>query len=234
MVTTFGLLLFSCSKSRTDIVTTPKNVYKIKSWSSNGTPRNYTYDNQGRLSLVDFSNGAYSEYVYESGKVVYKYFSSPNVLSSQREYILDANGMVVNERSSLNPLLDITYQYDNKQNIATYKYVNGANSFSYSYFFSKQNLDSICNYDKNNQWVSTTRFTYYTDKLNTIADENIGLFFTPKMRKNLLKTQETQYANGNAPTLYDFNYEFDDKDRAIKVKTSKAGVVQWTEIITYE
>lgn len=228
--------IFACNKSKSDVILPAPtiNTDRIKTHTINGYQTSYTYDNQGRLVETFDSNSGTRKYIYETGKVISKFYDTLNVLTSDREYLLSANGKMIKETSGLNPGLNYSYTYDNQNNLLESNYINGAYSSSKKYFFSKGNADSIRNYDKNGQLVSTVINTFDLNKLNTISEEFMGLLFMPVLRKNILTKQEFIYANGTPTKVFTFEYEFDSKGRVIKMDTYSSGNFMSSDIITYK
>lgn len=233
-VTAFSLLLISCSKSNNDVLPPASGADKIKTWVTNGLTMHYSYDNQGRLVQLDYSDGAKKSYAYEQGKIIYKYYDNTGAMVSHKEIFLGADGKVVKELFPLKPGNQITYTYDSDHNLEKYSFQNNITHYYYLYFFSNGNLDSIRRFNANDQWISSSRYTYYTDKKNTLSSDNEGLFFKPHISNNLLKTEENYYADGSTPYSYNYSYEFDDKGRVIKYNVYQSGSVISVQNIIYE
>lgn len=233
-ITAISLLLISCSKSNNDVPPPVSSIDKIKTWVTDGLTKNYSYDNQGRLVKAEYSDGAKIFYTYETGKAIYKYFDEYGTLVMHKEIFFGTDGKVVKEKFPLIPGRETTFTYDNEHNLNKYSFHDNNTHYYYKYFFSNGNLDSVRYFNAYDEWTTSTLYTYYTDKKNTLSSDNEGLFFRPHLSKNLIKTEETYYADGSASYAYNYVYEFDNKDRVINYNVYQAGVLNSTQNIVYE
>ena len=94
---------------------------------------------------------------------------------------------------------------------------------SYSYTIENGNVVKKVR-ASNNGYGETETYTYYTDKPNTIGNEDGGLFYYGKQSKNLLKSK----TNGGHTDTY--TYEFDSKNRVTKQLCSDGSYTEYTYI----
>ena len=76
--------------------------------------------------------------------------------------------------------------------------------------------------------TDTTLYTYYYDKVNTIGNENHGIFFYGRQNNTLLKSQVT-----NGKVISTFRYVFDALNRVRWLITTDAGGTLLYRKVTY-
>lgn len=96
-------------------------------------------------------------------------------------------------------------------------------NFGKRYAF-QNNLKFTAEYDEK------TDYQFYTDKMNTIEDENLGVSFNGKQNKNPVKQETFTYSlNGQTITeTTSYTYEYDTKDRITKQIEDKGSYTIFT------
>jgi hypothetical protein len=196
------------------------------------TARSFRYDEKGRLvGEVDKRNSAdyYSSTIsYEAYKYIWTSVFVESGNKMERTGTLNEKGLVTSvthicsiDRDSGTEILEynsegycihclLTYK-DGIKNENTYTFsggnlVEGKESFQHNFY----------------DW----KYTYYTDRVNTIGVENLGVSFMGKQSKNLIKS-ETKKETGKEVT---YTYEFDSKNRVTKQLCSDGSYTEYTYV----
>jgi hypothetical protein len=196
-------------------------VSKIKEWTNNSGMTTYTYDASGRCTQYLYSSGAKNTFEFLSNKIIQRQFNNAGINDFTREYEVGANGLVSKETRPNDPNFDAVFIYNSDKQVVKKIYHQNGSTQTVDYFFSNGNCDSA-RFSTNNIWSSTTRFTYYTDKPNTISNDAFGMQFFGKDSKNLLKSEQYVYSDGTQVGPIVRVYEFDAAGKVIK-QTSQSG-----------
>ncbi len=229
LMISMSAILLSCKKEN---LPKGESISLIKSTTRNSEVVNYTYDNEGRCVQVDYNNGFVQKFEYQPGLVISKEFTN-GVLTNEYHNELNSDGNVIFRNSVNNPDYQVSYNYDNNQYV---KFGNSKNTqieYDYYYYWSNGNIDSVSRFKKNGEWLYSTHYTYYTDKMNSISSIAMGQKFYGKQSKNLIKTQVTLNENGIIES-HQISYEFDAKGRVIKMIDVLNGLPSWTKIFSYQ
>lgn len=229
-----SLVLFSCKKSDTN--PNPQGggatSSKIKTWAGNSGISTYTYDAQGRCTEVLYSNGGKIAYEYQAGVVTVKAYNTANVLTSTSVYELNSEGLRIKETRPGNPLFAESTVYNSDKQPVKHITSNNGNTQVMDYFYSGGNYDSI-RFTNNGNWSSTIIKTYYSDKLNTLSNDEEGVSFYGKENKNLVKTEQYTYPDGTKNDISNYTYEFDAKGRVVKETRVQGGNINISYITHY-
>ncbi len=231
--TPFLLLIsiFSCSKPSVDNDTViPESPVLIKSITTSsisnpGTiPRTntFTYDNANRQLTRTTSTGQVIEYTYSTALVTGKSYTN-GVYFFDLRYSLNADGLAVHEYEIPASSIEYEYSYNSDKTLATKKiYPNGGPNILLTYFYTNGNADSVRVTDlSNGNWSSTAVFEYYPE-LQTNPFSTIGQSFFGKKSRNMLKKSIETFISG-AILRSDYQYEYDNSGRLIKIITSNSG-----------
>ncbi len=191
------------------------------------TTLSFKYDEKGRLvGEVDKKNNA----DYYSSSIAYeasKYIKTSVYVSSGNKMV--STGML-NERGLATSVIykcsidedsgtDV-YEYNSEgfciHRVMTYK---DGDKNEHTYTIGGGNVLEDKESFQNNldYWI----YTYYTDKANTIGIENMGVSFSGKQSKNLVKSK----TNGGHTVTY--TYEFDSKNRVTKQLCSEGSFTEY-------
>lgn len=177
----------------------------------------YNYDDRGRLIkkgdttfLYLYSDTLIKEIFYNikggSETYTYHYLNSEKLVKKSVFYSL------YGEPTIDNIFLYYTYKYDSEGHLIEQSVFDGNNTLTNNYTFLWEGDNIIEERFGNNSISDTVKCDYYKDKLNNYS---FGLEFFGKRTRNLLK-QRTPLNNGNH-NWEKYNYEFDSKDRPVKV-----------------
>lgn len=230
------VFIFSCKKN--DVTPPPSpTMYKVKTLNYNpGTQneliQNYTYDNQGRLTLITRSNGEKVEYTYETNKVNSK-FTAVNGTITTTINELGANGYVT---KAIHPPFTSIYEINNDGFIQRITQSGGGSTYEQRFYYHGNNiLDSIRTIF-NGAWATTVAYSNFSiDRLFPNA-ANTGLAFAGQMIKHPFgkNVVRSQLANGNITTSISYRFnEFDDKGRLVKIISESPGSNPFVETYTY-
>ncbi len=154
------------------------------------------YHNDGRINFWLLGNNDSTIYQYSTGQV----------RENNTIYYLNARGLADSSKNLQSPGYAKIYTYDAGDRLIKVYYTDGYSSDSIIYIYQNGNLIS------KQEGFKTTTYTYYTDKINTGANKNLGILFLGNSSVNLIST-ESKYIGGSAPTVFTPRYYFDDMDR---------------------
>lgn len=232
------------------------SAYKIKtstyySNSQNYGTDTYTYNLDGSLSKITFSDGSYISLTWATTQVTVTSFTIANAVDGSDVYSLNSFGLAVSSTStytnkknksritklfskSINSTSTSTYEYDvnNYKIKETALYSDNSSNVS-NYTVSNGNVATSLETSTNGSTTNnySTSYDYFSDKANTIEIENMGISFFGKQNKNIVKTG-TQTYNSGSPSITTFIYEFDSKNRVTKQTSAYGTNVDYT-IYTY-
>ncbi len=221
----------SCKKDNSS-QSPAETVAKMKSWIDDGGVTNYTYDASGRLTNYEHVGGSKSTYEYQNGLVVYKLFSANGNLFNAKNLELDASGYVIHEADPGGQGTPSTRVYNAEHQLVKNVFMTGNFANSMDYFYTNGNCDSM-RYTTNGQWGQTVKWTYYTDKGNSLSYKNQGMPFWGVSSKNLTKTEQYFYPGGSNGDISNFTYEFDAGGNVIKQTIAQGANISISYISYY-
>jgi hypothetical protein len=196
----------------------------------------YTYDNNGRVILVNDGNGKKKiTYTYSSGLVTRNRYDTDGVtLLNVESDTLNADGLAVKVAPNLTayPLWFNIIEYNPDKTPAKYfNYNNGIDLFFATYSsYSGGNLikDSVVLYPGLSK--NTREIEYYTDISSTTENTNMGLLYFGIGSKNAVK-KISYYTNGVLQQVHNYMQpELDANKRIIKTgyQVNGAGTYTYT------
>ncbi len=227
------LLIIGCKKSNNinevPPILTPV-VAKVKNFTIGGDNVTYTYDAQGRiLTRINTASNWRYEFTYTSNTVTENYYVG-TTLSTSKLYELDTNGFIAKETYIL-PAASIpyksvyTYNANKQLSIKVSSNTINTNTTTETYFYTGSMLDSMQTTFSNNNNLYRFWYSYYTDKINSIAYKNQGFLFWAETAMMPLKKQTSIFrTNGFFNTqVDDYTYNFDAQNRITKRTITTAG-----------
>lgn len=186
----------------------PRIKTEITSVGSNSMQIDYTYDNKGRATRMDYSSGYYITVEWSPDKCIRRTFiQGSDTEQSSVTYNLDASGKAT---SSSTQGSSSSYEYDEDGYLVKLSSSGQGMSVSTTYVISGGNTVS---YSSTNG--SSTTSEYFTERKNTIGSQNKGLEIDGRQNKNLLKKFVVKQSIMDVST--DYTYEFDAGDRVTKM-----------------
>lgn len=183
--------ILSCNKD--DDGNPPSGTsYRVKGIQNSGEQKTFTYDNQDRITRIDFNGGSY-RFTYSPAEITAQvYFTNGTPDPSWKYVFTVANGRISNGRRYFpNGAISREYQYgyDNQQQLSTLvmslKDFTGdeAENFRYQFFYDGQSLRRVALVRKikngsvlENADSSSGTFSYFTGK-SFINWKQIGFNF---------------------------------------------------------
>jgi hypothetical protein len=239
--------LASCTKDKSSSPAFHDSIPRIQTVTEyfNGATERVTsflYDTSSRLVKVSFheileNQQYYDTLIYNGSTIVMNTYSNKNKLIESEIFTLNSNNLVVlmtdtfgEQKKSVRHFLDLRlqeheaniYGYDENGyqtlEISTNEY-GGTHRYEKSY--SAGNLiTSTYQYMANDTVIQNgaSTFKYYSDKSNTIGNENRGIAFLGKQNTNLLSNilDQKWLTTDTLSLITDYRYEFDSKNRVIK------------------
>lgn len=146
----------------------------------------------------------------KKGVISYSYQGDTMVmLSSGAYYVLNDDGMAEYSNGSPDPIVNNRKYDSDGRAVSEIEYTQNI-----SYTYDGDNLSE--RHSTSMSFSSVIQYTYYTDKENTIGNQNMGQPYLGKQSKNLAKTITGQgtpleytydfYSNGNVKAVYRNNY----------------------------
>jgi len=215
-----------CYSFQTSVtVAKPKVRVKLLTNLISNQTTEYFYDPSGHITRIKSSNGNEISYEYLSGKMILRRYNEiKRGTSFVDTMMLNKNGLVEKIISSNPAIITQTHEYNKDKNLIlnTYVYpIKDSITFSHN-SYEYQNGNEVSNILKETtgeiRWI--TKSTYYTDKTNTIGNENLGSDFVGTSSKNPIKSFVSG-ASGQEMLTTNYNYHYDDKGRII-IKASYA------------
>lgn len=208
-----GSLLVACKKGGNEPPGDNWSVPKVKTEQSEGGNTTYFYyDNEGRCVKMEGDIQRY-EYTYEPGKVVVKITDLQSNGVETFTYELNAQGYLAKESNS-------AYTYTQEGYLKTQSTLGNPNRFTnYHYNSATGLLDSMT--IEGNGWEQTLVYTYYTDKQQTIGNDNLGRMYQGKSIPHPVKSIIAWRA-APAPVYREkvrttnYTYLYDEQERIVK------------------
>ncbi len=210
--------IFAVSACKKDDAPPTNNwpVPKVKTIRSGGATDHIDYDSEGRCVKVEGARHRY-DYTYEPGKVIVKITDLESNGVQTSTYELNAQGYVTGENNT-------AYSYTKEGYLKTVSTLGSPNRFTnYLYNSVTGLLDSIT--VEGNGWERTDIYTYYTDKQQTIGNDNLGREFMGKSLPHPVKSIVTWRAA--PPPVYrekarttSYTYLYDEQGRIVRQEVS--------------
>lgn len=213
-LTIMSLGAVSCKKDNSS-QPPAETVAKLKTWTDDYGVVSYTYDASGRLSKYEHLGGTKRTYDYQPGLVVEKYYNAVGNLASTKNLELDASGYVNHVSDPNFPGTPTVRVYNADHQLVKDISVTGIYTNSMDYFYSNGNCDSM-RYSTNGVWNQTIKWTYYTDKANSLSNQSGGQSYWGVSSKNLMKSEQYFYSDGTSGDKSNYTYEFDAIGNATK------------------
>ncbi len=232
----------SCSKEKKpgyDSTGALAAVVKSVTHSNTGTTVNYVYDTNGRIQLIQSSNGVKTTFEYADSLLTQTELDKTGNIVSVAFLTLDSRGLVSNsvvKDANGAVVSNHTYVFDDqKQLTAVYNYtpnndVNGktewiwgsGNMYNYSIYDSAITHKAFDSY----LW-------YYEPAITSVGNANTGRKFLGADSKYLIR-KTIGYTWGAANVVSTFDYAFDSQHRVIETKTyDHNGLLKNTDSYTY-
>ena len=222
-------LLIACSKSdeNKETRTSGCSLASLSELYNGATTRAYfySYDNQGRVSRIDFDtrqSATYETYTYAADRIV---VSGTALGNGMAVYELDANGRVAKYGTA-------TFTYNSEGFLIRSSETNGPHSTNITYTYQDGNLvrvDQVGNYGGPQPVTTTVLFEYDElqavksippgDPINNFGSSRtvLGSYFG-KGSKNMVK-KEIAKSNTSADETRTHTYTKDGKGNIINVRT---------------
>jgi hypothetical protein len=201
----------------------------------------YKYDSKGRVVRILYKDGSSDSLIYSDTQVLWKYYWPGGSLDAIDTYMLNSKGLAtmvifdsgkkerssavnlpkrMNFNSNTSSLSQLLREYDANGYMVKetyYIFTSSADTATYWYTIKNGNINGINGISTNqsNPYSITETFSYYTDKQNTIGDQNSGIAFLGKQNNNLVKTLLYNLNNYSPPDTLQYWYKFDSKNRVI-------------------
>jgi len=230
VVTAVILLCCACKKDKQQGQTNFKNErVKSTSWTGGGQST-YTYDDKKRQVKEASNTGITIEFSYEQGKVIRRVKQTTQTDSFI--YELNAEGYV---KTLLVPGgITYTYEYTVGGMLAK-ESSNEPSPFAATHYYNTTTgLQDSIRQTVGGVWYSTAIYTYYTDKGNSLRNENLGLASYGEVFLKPVKRYRSLYKDGSIikEQITDFTYTYDGKGRII-TKTTVSSTGSDTYSYTY-
>ncbi len=186
----------------------------------------YFYNTDGHISRIRNAKGYNVSYEYFPGKILRKYADALRGLNFTDTMTLNKKGLIEKLTSNNPSTIEQRRDYNSDKNMTQNKYYDKeGNETTYSaceYLGGNEVSNTMIDLG-NNKTQMTLTSQYYTDKANTIGNENLGSDFTGSGSKNPIQSSTSRVA-GFPTVIYHFNYHYDSKGRiSIKATYDKDG-----------
>ncbi len=207
----FLILAAACSKKETPVyvqchplMPSPHKITEETRYTGIDTVFAYRnqffYDASGRLTLELTTQDGHTDtsawYEYQSGKIK----------TRGADIILNDQGLAVSSNAGI--IFTWTYSPEGYMTKQVYEYQGGTMTDTYTYVCYNQSRIVRLTQTSISSKYDTTGNIYYTDKANTIGNENHGIYFDGKQSNALIKT----ITRTNQPSL-NLTYVFDGMNR---------------------
>lgn len=186
------LLSFSACKKDKTISTPalPVSLVKTMATSTNGaaaTISTYEYNADKKIQKINYDDGAYCNFIYAGQTVVADCYDKHAVATVKFTYTLNAAGLVSTSTTNLSPntISSIDYNAAGQRSYQVTK-VNGVVSSEYFYKYNNEGnkiTDSLISANG----TAINQYEYYTDKISTTEQKNLGQPYWGAGNKNCVK-----------------------------------------------
>jgi len=218
------ILFTTCKKKETVPVSAGIKVHRIQtevSYNSNNQVTEiayFDYDQSNNLTEINSDDGSSVKYSYEASKVIAKVYNSNNILTEKITYNLNSQGLASSViDSSSSGISTQTYNYNGSGYVTSSCLTENTFKDSVQLVISGGNIINLTDTVYFGTMVVSTGkiiYEYFTDKTNTIGEQNYGMSFVGKMNQNLVKTEIQTF--GVTPTVINYAYETDSQGRVTK------------------
>ena len=181
----------------------------------------YFYNTDGHISRIRNAKGYNVSYEYLPGKILRKYTDALRGLYFTDTMILNKKGLVEKLTSNNPSTIEQRRDYNSDKNMILNKYFsedgNETTFSAYQYLDGNEVSNTMTDWGNNKAGLAITS-KYYTDKPNTIGNENLGSDFTGASSKNPIQSSTSRLVD-LPPVIYHFNYHYDAKGR-INIKAT--------------
>jgi hypothetical protein len=198
---------------------------RIKTVSFDNDLRTYTYDSKGRVTKIVFSLYGRDEYSYTNTAITRTHYDLADTVTSAYVYKLDAKGMAIGFTSTSTPDYIYAMSYTAAGELSTNNEIHSKagqpdRSWDKTYYYTNNNLDSVAtayNDGTNTSTVKDYFDEYYTDKVNTIGNDNYGQAWLGASSRNALKAaRDIGSDNTGFQPQTTYQYEYDSQSRITK------------------
>ena len=199
-------------------------VKKIINYLTRDTTE-YFYNPDGHVAKIHSSKGNNVTYEYSKGTILKRYNDVMRGLTFVDTMTLNKDGLV-DRLSSNNPgTRQETRKFNSDRFLVEAKLYdkNGNISATSGCEYQNGNQVSFVIKESSRKLMNSIIYQYYTDKINTIGNENLGSDFTGVGSKNPVKAS-TSHLDGSPPVALYYNYHYDEKERiSTRVMFNKSG-----------
>jgi len=214
-------LLAGCKKDEQKIP--PPVIPKVKTLTKDNNVQTYSYDSKGRVTKVDYGPNRRDEYAYTDTSVVYNSYDAQNILQLTTNYKLNDRGFAISSTSNSPFTESTTFAYASDAqpltNVLTRTIQNGpVIKFTTQSYYTNSILDSIVGIMTTDNLFSGSSNYYYdeyfTDKINTVGNVNLGQQWLGLSSKHPVKTaRDIGHDNNWFYTQTTYTYEYDSLNR---------------------
>jgi len=216
----------------------PREKYRIKMavHYPNVETWKYFYNPDGRAARVEDSKGNNTTYEYYPDLVLRKY----NDVIKERSFVdtmrLNRQGLVSSITSNNVASIMEKRDFDADKDMSTTTLYNKKGSMTGTIIYTYQNGNLVSSSatatDTSAGNTESNTYQYYTDRPNTIGDDNIGEGFVGRSSKNPVKSSSSQLLH-LAPVYYNYNYQYDPQGRISAKATYKTSSGQLVDSAVY-
>jgi hypothetical protein len=199
----------------------------------------FQYDIKGMLIRVGYYDGSFDSLLYTSSQVLRNHYSSSGLLTGADTYTLNPNGLasyvhygskkdgksledkvtgwmdIIKHSTGTN---EVFREYNAEEYLVKetyYNYSSYGDTLNYFYAISNGNISGMTRTSSlpSTSYTLVETYSYYTDKQNTISNQNKGISFLGKQNKNLVNSIITTYDNYYSPDTVRYIYKFDNNNR---------------------
>ena len=175
----------------------------------------YIYNEDGHVSEIrNSAKGAFiTGYQYLPGMILRNYHDKAGTVGFVDTFFLNKTGQIGKAISNNKVVASLNHQYDSLFHLVKSTHLDGTTKGAYtSYVYLNGNKISYTSFDASGAETGKGSYEYYTDRSNTIGNENTGMDFAGSDSKNPEKSN-TYQLKGMAPFSYTSNYHYDGKGR---------------------
>ena len=222
------LVFAACKKNNTDVPVPPTVVPKVKSFTiSNGATVLNTatiqYDNSGRRIKQTFADGSWVDFNNTANTIIAEQFDAGGTSLNKVTYNLNAEGLVESYFTNSMPT-KITYATYNTAKQLVSEITKSSGVITSENYYKYDNIGNV----STDSIIATNGTTirtneYYTDKISTTENSNIGAASSGMGNKNCRKKQTTK-SPSNIITIIDYSIpEIDAQGRVTKQTYTSGG-----------
>jgi hypothetical protein len=228
------------NKIEDDIKLNSSLTGKVKTQQVGQATIKHIYDNNGKLVKTDDGDTNFTEFTYTNVQIRVKQYSFGGHLQIDQIMELNKQGLVTKSADAARPEKSYTtYEYDDKGHLIKQReYTEGIEIeevLTINWWGANGNLDSSYVYKGADIIKEQKYFTYYRDKANSIAAENLGYVFAGVTSKNpILEEKTIRHSSTIETRIEKSEYAFDDNGRITKrIVNEKDGTEIFTIQFTY-